>query len=85
MGLVKIGAAEEVATLPADEFAAALLKTGGAGGAEDGVVFGRVEGTLGGGVFHGGFGYSRLHWDSVAQFANFSTSISCRGRLGRIE
>jgi hypothetical protein len=40
MRLIEVGAAEEVAAGFADEFAADVLQTGGAGGAVDGVVLG---------------------------------------------
>jgi hypothetical protein len=81
--LVEIGATEEVTAGFADEFAAAVLEAGGAGGAEDGVMLVGGEGTLGsrrGGWAWGGFGDGLgdvgLHFDSVAQFAIFSTAVA---------
>ncbi|RSL16844.1 hypothetical protein EDE15_2369 [Edaphobacter aggregans] len=81
LALVKVGAAEEVAAGFADEFAAAVLEAGGAGGAEDGVVLAGGYGALGdGGLgwcgFGDGFGGAGLHFDSVAQFAIFSTAVA---------
>ena len=80
-GLVEVGAAQEVAAGAADEFAAAVLEAGGAGGAEDGVVLAGGEGALGGGGwgwsgFDDGFRGAGPHFDSVAQFAIFSTAVA---------
>jgi len=79
--LVEISATEEVSAGFADEFAAAVLEAGGAGGAEDGVVFAGGEGALGGGGwgwsgFDDGFRGAGPHFDSVAQFAIFSTAVA---------
>ena len=77
---VKICATEKITAIFADQFAAAVLKAGGAGGAEDGVMLVGGEIALRGGrggiceVF-GGFVCAGLHFDSVAQLAIFSTAV----------
>ena len=68
LGLVEVCADEEVATGVTDEFAAAILQAGGAGGAVDGVVLRRK---IAGGWFCDGLGQvvgnTWLHRDRVTQ------------------
>lgn len=73
---VEIGAAKEVAAGAADKLAPAVLEARGAGGAEDGVVFGRnrAHGGFGGKI---GVGRLGLHRDSVAHGTKFSSNIFC--------
>jgi hypothetical protein len=78
-GSVEISATEEVAAGAADELAAAVFEARGAGGAEDGVVFGCGEGALLWGRLRVRFGSAELHSARVAQFVNFSTPVSALG------
>jgi hypothetical protein len=72
--LVEVCATEEVAAGAAYELAAAVFEAGGAGGAEDGMML--VGGQWAGGSgCDSGFGSWVVHFDSVAQFAIFSTTV----------
>jgi hypothetical protein len=53
--LVEVGAAEKVAAGSTDEFAAAILEAGRAGGAEDRMVLVSGQGAESGCGFDGGF------------------------------